>query len=185
MSEMEPQPNWQDVSIPLEELMQTALRDAVLLLVVPLLIHLVMWGIGEPFAQILRGEVLLLALPTVLVFIVAHEIIHAVTWKFLSGLPWSQIQFGFDRATLSPYCHATSPMTARVYRIGAAMPGILTGLLPLVYGLVMASAPWTLLGAFMTSAAVGDLYVLRAIKDVPGHARVIDHPKNAGCYVVE
>jgi hypothetical protein len=187
MSDGQPTPDpshWEDVSIPLTDLLQSAGRAALALLVVPLLLHVVLWGGRNLIAGIFRVEVLLLALPVTLAFIVLHEVIHMVGWKVFSGLPWKAFSFGFDRKTLSPYCHAHEPMRAWAYRIGAALPGRLAGVLPVLVGFLNADGAWTLLGAFMTSAAVGDLYVLTAIRSIPNSAQVIDHPENAGCYVL-
>ncbi|MBE0690578.1 MAG: DUF3267 domain-containing protein [Anaerolineae bacterium] len=120
-----------------------------------------------------------------LVGIVLHEGIHALGWKFFGNLRWRDLRFGVDRKTLSPYCHARVPMSARAYRIGALLPGILTGLLPTVAGIVLEHAFLTAIGAVLLSAAIGDLIVLWVLRTIPPDAHVLDHPSNAGCYVLE
>ena len=99
-------------------------------------------------------------------------------------LAWSDFNFGIDPATKSPYAHAHKPMSALAYRIGAIMPGIVVGILPLILALLTANAPMTLLFAFMTSASIGDFYVLWLIRELPNKIRVLDHPRNAGCIVI-
>jgi hypothetical protein len=177
-----PPEGYEDVSIPLTKIVREATILGIVMLVVPLLIYILIHGWGAFWATAL-GYDWLTALIAIVALIVIHELIHAVGWKVFGKLRWQDLTFGIDRKTLSPYCHAKVPMRADAYRIGAALPGILTGVVPAIIGIAQANAPLTLLAAFMISAAVGDLLVLWVIRDVPGDALVKDHPSNAGCYV--
>lgn len=177
-----PPEGYRDVSMPIEDILQSAGQLALVLLVVPIGVFILLYGL-DAFFESFTGTAFLLALPVLLVAIILHELIHAIGWVVFGRFSWRAMSFGIDRATLSPYAHANVPMTANAYRIGAALPGILTGIVPLLYGLIVADGAITLLGAFMTSAAVGDLAVLWAIRAVPGSAEVLDHPTNAGCFV--
>ena len=114
---------------------------------------------------------------------VAHEWLHGLVWRWASGLPASAVSFGIQRETLTPYAHASAPMAARAYRIGAAAPGVVLGLVPALAGI---ATGWGLLfafGVFFTFAAGGDALILWLLRGVPPHARVSDHPTRAGCLV--
>jgi hypothetical protein len=75
-------------------------------------------------------------------------------------------------------------MPAAGYRIGVILPLIVTGIIPLIVGVASRNGTLTWLSAYAISAAIGDLIVLWVIRAVPGHSRVIDHPSQAGCYVL-
>jgi hypothetical protein len=75
-------------------------------------------------------------------------------------------------------------MTARAYRVGGALPGVVTGLLPVLAGLALGQPVLLLVGAFFLMAAVGDLLILWAIRRVPAAAQVLDHPTLPGCLVL-
>jgi hypothetical protein len=171
-----------DVSIPITNLLPQAVVLSLVLLIVSGIPYLLIWGFPASWRFSL-GEILLTFL-ALAVLVVAHEAIHAIGWMIFGGVPPSSIRFGVDAKTLSPYAHTSTPMKATGYRIGAALPGILTGIVPTIIGTVIGHGWLTFLGAFMVMGAVGDLLVLWAIRDVPGNARVLDHPSNAGCYVL-
>jgi Putative zincin peptidase len=184
MAEIEFDPTtMRDVSIPLSALMRPALGLSFALFIVSIAPYVLIWGLPSSW-DFGAGEVLLV-IGGLLLLVVAHEAFHAVGWIVFGGVPISEMRFGIDRKTLSPYAHARTPMMARGYRIGAALPGIVTGILPTVIGTLMGNGWLAFLGAFMVAGAVGDLLVLWAIRNVPSEARVVDHPKNAGCYVME
>lgn len=166
-----------DLSVPIIQLPLWVWILSVVLLVVPLglyaLFHPLSWG----------GMFNLETAVWIIVLIVVHEGIHAIAWKVSSGLPWSQFSFGIDKKSLSPYCHAKSPMDVRAYRIGGGAPLVLVGIVPFIYALLIASPMWALLSAVMISAAVGDIYVLWSLRNVPDGSLCLDHPSQAGCII--
>jgi hypothetical protein len=99
-------------------------------------------------------------------------------------VPWSAIRFGFFWRSLTPYAHCTAPLPATAYRWGTALPGLVTGALPVALGLATGAGVVLVLGTVLLTAAAGDALVLWAIRDVPGRARVLDHPSKVGCYVL-
>ncbi len=169
-----------DVSIPLENIAAQAGLLAVLLLILPMLPHIFRWGfVGFEARGYLLGFIATLAL------IVAHELVHAVGWMVFGRVPRAEVQFGFAWRTFSPYVHIERPIRADAYRIGAALPLFVTGLFPVILGTLTNQGWLTVAGAILVSGAVGDILVLWVIRDIPADAKVLDHPKNAGCYVVE
>ncbi|MEM9997004.1 MAG: DUF3267 domain-containing protein [Bacteroidota bacterium] len=115
--------------------------------------------------------------------IVVHEGLHGLAWKQAAGLPWLAISFGFNWRALAPYAHCDVPMSARAYRIGAATPGLVLGILPALVGLALGWGAWAVFGVFYTVAAGGDALILWLLRNVPGGWLVEDHPSQAGCYV--
>ena len=79
----------------------------------------------------------------------------------------------------------TEPMAAHAYRLGAAMPGLVLGVLPWLFGLATGNGPAFLFGLLFTIAALGDAMILWLLRGVAPEAQVIDHPSRAGCYVMD
>ncbi|GAB4461367.1 MAG: DUF3267 domain-containing protein [Anaerolineales bacterium] len=117
--------------------------------------------------------------------IVVHELIHGFTWMLFGKLPFNAIKFGFQARTLTPYAHCKIPLKVNPYRIGAAMPCILLGLLPAIAGILNGNGVLLAFGILFTTAAGGDLLILWLIRKVSSDKLVEDHPTNAGCYIIE
>ncbi|MEL6611223.1 MAG: DUF3267 domain-containing protein [Bacteroidota bacterium] len=115
--------------------------------------------------------------------VVTHEFLHGLAWRVRGGAHWSSIRFGFSWKALSPYAHCRVPMTARAYRVAAATPGIVLGLVPALVGVTMGWGMWTAFGFLFTVAAGGDAVTLWVLRNVPGDWLVEDHPSQAGCLV--
>ena len=124
-------------------------------------------------------------LAAILLGIVLHEWIHAITWLIMGKKPWSRIKFGFQWKTLTPYAHLTEPIEVSAYRWGAFMPGFVLGIL--VYGLSLLLGNGNLFwfSLIHTSAAGGDWLVLWLIRNLKHGQMVEDHPTQAGCFVIE
>lgn len=145
-------------------------------------------GVSEGFSFSTPTQALLqigLLLVCLVVGIVLHELIHALTWKLAAGLSWSTIKFGIDPKTFSPYAHCMVPMPAGPYRLGAAMPGLVTGVFPALLGILIGNVGLTFFGYLFILAATGDWLVLWLIREVKPGVLVEDHPTRAGCFVLE
>ena len=125
-----------------------------------------------------------IALAIAVVLIVAHEMIHGLTWRLVSGADKDAVEFGIQWKTITPYAHVNAPMKVRDYRLGTIMPGMLTGLLPLIIGLAIGNPVVLVFGMYMTAAAGGDLLILWLLRKDPADALVEDHPDLAGCYLL-
>lgn len=169
-----------DFSVSLDEIAGKITVLGIVLLLVPLLPFLVLWG----WDALRPGVFDIRLIPPILLLIAAHEAVHGISWKLLAGLRWSELRFGFSWKMLSPYCHAKVPMNITAYRIGALMPLILTGIVPLIIGTLTADPMLSFISAVMISAAVGDIFVIWLLRAVPDHVRVIDHPSRVGCIIV-
>ncbi len=172
-----------DVSVPIAQIVAQSLGLSMALLAAPLVI----FGVARGFGTLLvafTGDGLLLVLVGVLVALVLHEGVHALGWIVFARLAPTQIRFGVDRKTLSPYAHALAAMPVQGYRVGTVLPLILVGIVPLIIAVIAGSGVLAVIAAVMISGAVGDIVVLWIIRGIPASARVLDHPSQAGCYVV-
>src|SRR5690606_25530349 len=117
--------------------------------------------------------------------VLAHEALHALAWRLAGRVPAETVRLGFQWKTLTPYAHCAVPMAAGPYRIGAAVPGVVLGVLPALLGLATGSGALFLFGLLFTLAAGGDALILWLLRDVPADRLVADHPERAGCYVYD
>jgi hypothetical protein len=150
------------------------------------------WGFQQPlneidnlmndFSQVLQGYLIFLGILTV--GVVVHELIHGLTWQWAAKKPRSAIKYGFQLKTLTPYAHCREPMPVNAYRLGVLMPGLLTGVLPAMLGILTGNFWMVLWGAVFILAAGGDLLIFWLIRNVIPTALVEDHPTRAGCYVL-
>jgi hypothetical protein len=122
--------------------------------------------------------------PVFVIGILLHEFVHGLTWKLVGALAWSQIRFGFQLKSFTPYAHPGVPLRARAYRIGTLMPLLALGMAPYLLGLAFAEARLVAFGIVFTFAAGGDLAILWLLRGVSRDAWVQDHSSRAGCLVV-
>lgn len=125
-----------------------------------------------------------LFIPLLVVSIVVHELIHGLTWMVVGKLQWKDIKYGFIWQAMMPYAHSKKPLNKRGYQWGAAMPGLILGVLPYLLGLCFGLSDVANLGMIMTICAGGDAWILWIIRKEPIDAFIIDHPSKAGCFVV-
>jgi hypothetical protein len=115
--------------------------------------------------------------------IIAHELIHGITWARYTKNGFKSITFGVLWKMLTPYCHCSEPLKVKHYITGAIMPAIILGFLPFVYSLFTGNALWLLFGIFFTMSAVGDLMIVNLVRKEDMNSLVLDHPSEVGCYV--
>ncbi len=127
---------------------------------------------------------ILILLALLVLGIIAHEGMHAFSWSWLDGISRQHIHFGFQWSTLTPYVHCDVPITARNYRWGTALPGILLGILPAVAAIIFRDVWLFYFGLVFTLAAGGDFLILWLLRKVDGNALVQDHPDLIGCQIV-
>lgn len=132
--------------------------------------------------QVLPG--LLISLVVFMVGIGVHELLHGIGYR-LGGVPWSQIKFGVQWKALMPYAHCKAPMRARGYGLAVALPGLILGVIPTVWGLASGSSAMTLFGTAMLAGAVGDMMILGLLMTLKGNPMVQDHPVKPGFQIIE
>lgn len=115
--------------------------------------------------------------------IVVHELIHGLTWAIFAPSGFRSIRFGILWKSMTPYCHCREPLPVRPYCIGAAMPGIILGILPMVVSLASGSIALLAFGLFFTLAAGGDIMIIRMLIGTDRNHLVQDHPSKIGCLI--
>ncbi len=124
-----------------------------------------------------------IGLPLLALGIVVHELVHAAVWVLAGRGDWARVRFGWHWKALAPFAHYPDPLPATGYRLGAAAPIVVLGIVPSIAGTL---AGWNGVAAFgwmLTAGAAGDVAVLWLLRGVPADALVVDHPARAGCLV--
>ena len=125
-----------------------------------------------------------------IVLIVVHEFIHGLTWSLYAEHHFKDIEFGFMKEYLTPYCTCTTPLLKSHYIMGALMPCVVLGILPTAIGILLGSHLLFWIGIVMILAAGGDIMIVRkvlAYKSQSGAEEILiyDHPTQAGSVIFE
>ena len=123
-----------------------------------------------------------------LVAVVAHELIHGITWACFAENGWRDIEFGLMLKYLTPYCTCAAPMKKGPYILGALMPLIVLGLIPTVISMFTGSFFLVLFGLVMILSAGGDVMIVLKLLRYKTDANDIlyyDHPTEAGGVIFE
>ena len=62
-----------------------------------------------------------------LFLIIAHELIHGITWSIFTPNHMKDIEFGVIWSAVTPYCTCGQPLSKKQFIIGAAMPTLILG----------------------------------------------------------
>ncbi|MBP0960416.1 MAG: DUF3267 domain-containing protein [Oscillospiraceae bacterium] len=136
------------------------------------------------FTQLNFGLLLLL----LIVFTVLHELIHGVTWAFLSKGGWKSISFGVILSYLTPYCTCNKPMKKYQMIIGSLMPTIILGFIPAIIACIINSYFLFIISVVMILCGGGDFLItfkLLLYKSSSEDTLFIDHPYELGTAVFE
>ena len=135
-----------------------------------------------------RGSLLFIVL--FIVLIVAHELIHGLTWSLYAEHHFKDIEFGFMKEYLTPYCTCTTPLPKSHYIMGALMPCIVLGILPTAIGILLGSSLFFWIGIIMILSAGGDIMIVWKVlafkkQDESKEVLIYDHPTQAGSVIFE
>jgi len=112
--------------------------------------------------------------------IVIHELLHAITFWYFVPNGRKSIKFGIK--WLTPYCHCKKPLKVKHYKLSAAMPLIILGLIPSIIGIILGHGGILSFGIFFTWAAGGDIMILFMLRKLDNNTYVFDHPGKIGFY---
>ena len=124
-------------------------------------------------------------IPAIVIGIFIHEAIHGFTWSIAAKIPISDIKFGFQIKTITPYAHCKVPINIVAYRIGTIMPFLILGLLPYLYALATKNPIVLGFSLFFSFVAIGDLMILWITRDIPANKKVQDHPTEGGVIMTD
>ena len=129
-----------------------------------------------------------LLLVAMLALVVVHELIHGLTWIRFTPNGMADIEFGFMKEYLTPYCTCKAPLPKTGYIIGSLAPGVLLGIVPTIVAIAMGSVSLLFLGVIMTLSGGGDALIVALLlrhKSAGAEQLIFDHPTQAGCIVFE
>jgi hypothetical protein len=121
-----------------------------------------------------KKELPLIFLIIVLSFPV-HELIHALGFRLLGKIPWSQIRFGFEKRLIAFYANPLLPLPRNAYFWSGALPGLTIGLLPLILGFALRSMPLAFAGFVSLASSTGDAFILWSLRKVASHESIYEH----------
>ncbi len=160
-----------------------ASKLALIMFIVPLLVFgMLFYLIWRPKFGFSYHSILIFIL-LFIVGIVVHELIHGLFFGLFAKGGFRSIKFGVLWKHLTPYCHCSEPLKLKHYMIGALMPGILMGFIPVVVSLFNGSLMWLILGVVFISAAAGDFMVVWILRKDNIENYVEDHPSEPGCFI--
>ncbi len=130
----------------------------------------------------------LLFVVILLALVVVHELIHGATWAIFAEHHFKDIEFGFIKKYLTPYCTCKVALAKSEYILGALMPLIILGIIPVAIAIAAGSLFWLWMGIIMITSASGDILIVHKIVTYKTEADEIlyyDHPTNAGGVIFE
>jgi hypothetical protein len=159
------------------------------LLTVPLafffgLLFVRLWGVAA-FSETIRtwhGRQIRLVL-LLLAGVMAHELLHGLTWACFCTEGLKSVRFGVKWAFLTPYAHCKEALPKRHYQMGTVMPAIVLGIFPLVFSLISGQAFCLFWGILFIGAAGGDIWAWWKLRTYSSESRVLDHPDELGFLV--
>jgi len=120
--------------------------------------------------------------------LVVHELIHGVFWAMGAQNGWKDVQFGFVKKTLTPYCTCLSPIKKPIYIIGALMPMTILGIATGVAAILLGNPFIMLFSIVHVFGGAGDVLIVGMIlkEKVEGKdVLIFDHPYDCGFILFE
>ena len=118
-----------------------------------------------------------------LVLTVVHEKIHGWFWTIGAENGKKDIEFGFQKETLTPYCTCTSPLTKSMYILGSMMPMTILGVVLGIVSIFISNFVLLAVSAIQIIGGAGDILISAMLlfhktkgKDVV----LLDHPTKIG-----
>jgi hypothetical protein len=144
--------------------------------------YILLWGFSDVDFDLMEWGLFFILL---ILGMIVHEAIHGITWACFAKKGFRSISFGVFWKYLAPYTHCDEPMKIRPYVIAVLMPGIITGVLPAVAGIISGNFISLIIGILMTAGAAGDILVAWRLRKENVHNMVLDHPSECGYIVLE
>ncbi len=118
-----------------------------------------------------------------LVTIVLHELLHGLTWAAFTQKGIKSIKFGIKWQYLTPYCQCLEPLKRWQYLLGGLMPGLGTGIIPMLVSWITANGWLLFVSVFLTTAAIGDFMMIIRVLRYSSNCLFLDHPNEIGFIV--
>ena len=138
--------------------------------------------------EVWTGISLVLAGLSMIPLAVIHELIHGLSWGIGAKNHMKDIEYGFIKEMLTPYCYCRSPLSKGMYLFGSMMPMTILGVVVCVFGIIFASPALMIVGLLQVVGGSGDILVSSMLlryntkgKDIV----LMDHPTDCGLVVFE
>ena len=117
-----------------------------------------------------------------------HEGIHGICWGMGARNHMKDIEYGFIKEMLTPYCYCRSPLSKGMYLFGFMMPMTVLGIVVCILGIIFASPCLMVVGLIQIMGGSGDILVSSMLlrHNTKGKDAVLmDHPTECGLIVFE
>jgi hypothetical protein len=110
-----------------------------------------------------------------------HELLHFLTWHFLSKIPFQDFRIGMRWNSFTPIIACQRPMPLFVFRVGLIMPFLVMGLVPMGLAFYLKNT-WFLFSAVIFMAwASADILTFLLLWNSPKNSFVEMHRSRLGC----
>jgi Putative zincin peptidase len=111
-----------------------------------------------------------LALALLLIYV--HELLHVFGFRVAGGLTAEQISIRVSWRHLMPHVEPRAPISVRRIRFAALLPGIVTGVAPMIGGAIAGDGKLMFMGVLLTAAAGGDVAIVAALRGLAPSTQV-------------
>lgn len=119
---------------------------------------------------------------------VVHEKIHGWFWSIGAEHGSKDIEFGFQKETLTPYCTCKSPLSKSIYILGSMMPMTILGIVLGIVSIFIGNVVVLIIAALQIMGGSGDILIscmLLFYKTSGKDIILLDHPTKIGLVVYE
>ncbi|EJQ65887.1 DUF3267 domain-containing protein [Bacillus mycoides] len=120
-----------------------------------------------------------------IILVCIHKAIHLIGFRYIGGVPWSELKWGVNWKLGAAYAHSKQVITVKQMKTVLMLPFLPTGILPIVLGLAMNLEPLSFLGILLTAGCIGDIALYKKVSKFPDDALVKDHPSKPQFTVYE
>ncbi|MFD6506960.1 MULTISPECIES: DUF3267 domain-containing protein [unclassified Bacillus (in: firmicutes)] len=129
--------------------------------------------------------VMFLLIIGMIVLVCIHEAIHLIGFRYIGGVPWSELKWGVNWKLGVAYAHSKKEITVKQMKKVLMLPFLPTGILPIAIGLAMNVQAISFLGVLLTAGCIGDIALYQKVSKFPDDALVKDHPSKPQFTVYE
>ncbi|QUG86155.1 DUF3267 domain-containing protein [Bacillus nitratireducens] len=170
------------VSISMFKLNVYGVIFTIVLMGIVVFLHITFFEKGE-VGIALSGMLLLIFAMVALICI--HEALHLIGFRYIGGVPWSELKWGVNWKLGVAYAHSQKAITVKQMKKVLMLPFLPTGILPIAIGVAMNFPELSFLGILLTAGCIGDLVLYQKVSKFPDDALVMDHPSKPQFTVYE
>lgn len=119
---------------------------------------------------------------------VVHEKIHGWFWSIGAENGSKDIEFGFMKETLTPYCTCASPLSKPLYILGSMMPMTILGVIIGIISVFTGSIVLLIISVIQIMGGAGDILISAMLLFRKSDAKetiLLDHPTKIGLVAFE